>query len=286
MSDEAIQQLGFHHSAGQPSPVDVVYLSDLRARNVGHSIFDPTRLTFHLLQFVTAGHGAHWIDFERIPLQRGDVLHIRPEQIHAFDMASDHEALLLLFPAGTLRRAHIPHLAQWQTRTVLRPAPQDFGVLTELLRVQQALDTEANELRPDVVGPHLLGTVLASLTEVVRARQDGLAPTAQRYEALVLAFEALLDEHHATSRSAAWYAAELRTTPRTLARACRMMRGLSPKRLIDSHVALEAKRCLVTTVDTVEAIGYTLGFSEPTNFVKFFKRVAGTTPEAFRQASQ
>ena len=26
-----------------------------------------------------------------------------------------------------------------------------------------------------------------------------------------------------------------------------------------------------------------LGFSEATNFVKFFKRIAGTTPEAFRR---
>ncbi|MEL7362149.1 MAG: helix-turn-helix domain-containing protein, partial [Bacteroidota bacterium] len=48
------------------------------------------------------------------------------------------------------------------------------------------------------------------------------------------------------------------------------------------RVGLEARRLLATTSDTVEAIGFRLGFSEATNFVKFFKRVVGITPEAFR----
>ncbi|MEO8804931.1 MAG: helix-turn-helix domain-containing protein [Burkholderiaceae bacterium] len=47
---------------------------------------------------------------------------------------------------------------------------------------------------------------------------------------------------------------------------------------------LEAQRLLVHSTSTSVAIGELLGFSEPTNFVKFFRRRVGTTPEAFRQA--
>ena len=283
-TNERVQRLAFSHSKGKESPVDVVRLSDLRARALGHSMYDPTRLTFHLVQFVVAGEGAHWVDFDRIPLRLGDVLHIYPDQVHAFDPNADHEALLLLFSQGTLRRAHIPHLARWQVSTVLRPDASDFGILVELLRLQEALDTKADALRSATVGPYVLGTILAGLTDVVTAQQGVADPTRQRYEALVWRFEDLLDRHHADSRSPAWYASELQTTRRTLARACRQSRDASPKRLIDARVVLEAKRRLATTADTVEAVGYDLGFSEPTNFVKFFKRVVGTTPEAFRRS--
>ncbi|MEM7306154.1 MAG: helix-turn-helix transcriptional regulator [Planctomycetota bacterium] len=282
MPEDFIQRLAFRHSAGRRSPVDVIRLSRLRARELDHSMHDPTRLAFHLVQFVLSGEGAHRVDFERVELRPGDVLHVRPEQVHAFDPEVDHEALVLMFTPRALEEAHIPQSARWQASTVLRPAPDDFRILTELLRVQEALDTESSELRAGSVGPHLLATILAGLADVVSAHQGSLDLAAQRYEELVLEFEALLDRHHASSRTQAWYAEQLGTTPRTLARACRVARATSPKRKIDLRVVLEAKRLLATTPETVEAIGYRLGFSEPTNFVKFFRRIVGSPPDAFR----
>lgn len=71
-------------------------------------------------------------------------------------------------------------------------------------------------------------------------------------------------------------------TTKTLSRACHQVRGLSPKKLIDGNLALEAKRNLVMGDHTVEEIALGLGFSEATNFVKFFKRITGRTPEVFR----
>jgi AraC-like DNA-binding protein len=35
---------------------------------------------------------------------------------------------------------------------------------------------------------------------------------------------------------------------------------------------------------TAAQIGHRLGFTEPTNFLKFFKRTAGCTPLEFREA--
>lgn len=48
------------------------------------------------------------------------------------------------------------------------------------------------------------------------------------------------------------------------------------------RLVLEAKRLLVHTTDPVGVIARQLGFAEPTNFVKFFRRETGTTPGAFR----
>ena len=59
--------------------------------------------------------------------------------------------------------------------------------------------------------------------------------------------------------------------------------GQSAKALIDARVVLEAKRLLVHTDLSSAAIGHRLGFSEATNFTKFFAREAGVSPGAFRR---
>jgi AraC-like DNA-binding protein len=59
--------------------------------------------------------------------------------------------------------------------------------------------------------------------------------------------------------------------------------GRSAKQVVDLRVALEARRILVHSTASASAIGEQLGFSEPTNFQKFFKRQVGLTPEAFRR---
>jgi AraC-like DNA-binding protein len=52
--------------------------------------------------------------------------------------------------------------------------------------------------------------------------------------------------------------------------------------VITDRLVLEAKRLLAHTLLPVAVIGDQLGFAEATNFVKFFRREAGSTPGAFR----
>ncbi|MEU0515001.1 helix-turn-helix domain-containing protein [Amycolatopsis sp. NPDC006125] len=54
---------------------------------------------------------------------------------------------------------------------------------------------------------------------------------------------------------------------------------MSAKRFLDERIALEARR-LATTDTTVAAPAAQLGFTEATNFVKFYRRLTGTTPHA------
>ncbi|MGX9882978.1 helix-turn-helix domain-containing protein [Streptomyces sp. NPDC002276] len=52
--------------------------------------------------------------------------------------------------------------------------------------------------------------------------------------------------------------------------------------LEDARVLLEAKRLLVHTDATAADISRTLGFAEPTDFAKFFRKRDGRTPLEFR----
>jgi AraC-like DNA-binding protein len=80
------------------------------------------------------------------------------------------------------------------------------------------------------------------------------------------------------------YAQRLGYSESTLSRACVAVAGRTAKEEIDARIALEAKRLLVHSPAPAANIGHQLGFSEPTNFLKFFRRTVGSTPLEFRQA--
>ncbi|MFD5825136.1 helix-turn-helix transcriptional regulator, partial [Lentzea sp. NPDC060358] len=92
-----------------------------------------------------------------------------------------------------------------------------------------------------------------------------------------------LERAFTRSRNAAEYAAAIGYSARSLNRICLAATGRTAKALIDARVALEAKRLLAHTDLSSAAIGHRLGFSEATNFTKFFLRETGTSPGAFRQ---
>lgn len=100
------------------------------------------------------------------------------------------------------------------------------------------------------------------------------------------AFRDELERSFDASRSVADYAARLGYSPRTLTRACQAATGRSAKQLADARVALQAQRLLAHTTLPVAAIARTLGFSEATNFGKFFIREAGCAPGDFRRAQR
>ena len=79
------------------------------------------------------------------------------------------------------------------------------------------------------------------------------------------------------------YAQALGYSARTLTRASLEAAGAPAKEVIERRVVLEAKRLLAHSSRPVGAIALDLGFSEPTNFVKFFRRREGMAPLAFRQ---
>ncbi|MDF1755194.1 MAG: AraC family transcriptional regulator [Verrucomicrobiales bacterium] len=256
----------------------MIQLSELRARDIEHHISDPTRLDFYLLMFVTRGIGSHQVDFERHSLQKGDVLQIRPSQVHAFDAKSKHEALLLLFRPETVPPESIQRLAV-HLSSPFQLNPEELRIFTGLLKL--LLNIEDAPLA--AMAPGLLQAVVTGLDEVYSRRNQPLhSPSNHRASDLVYRFEQLIhakpDRHGPISD----YIDSLHVTQRTLARACHEIRGVSPKKLIDQHCVLEAKRKLILGDNTVEEIAFDLGFSEATNFVKFFKRIAGLTPEAFR----
>ncbi len=76
---------------------------------------------------------------------------------------------------------------------------------------------------------------------------------------------------------------QLNVSGRYLAQVTRRISGKTPKAIIDEYIVKEIERELSTTTHTVQEIANAFGFSSQAHLTKFFKKMRGVTPSAFRQ---
>ncbi|WP_018413135.1 AraC family transcriptional regulator [Methyloversatilis thermotolerans] len=289
-SPKHLREIRFENPRLSSVGVELLRLSDLLAGDSAPAHGAPERLALCLVLVISAGRGEHVVDFKRVGLAPGTVVVVAPGAVHQWLPSASLEGdVLLIQPqliqpgrtSPTHALAHLLRLADWPACFTLTQRESDrWRMLCELLRSEQALP-ELDELSSATVRAlqHSLLLVLA------RGAQQA-TPSSSEQELLCRQMARELDRLVCTRPAVATLARQLRTSPSTLNRCCHAWLGLSAKQVVDRRIALEAQRLLVHTDATAASVSEQLGFSEPTNFLKFFKRCVGVTPEQFRKAQR
>ena len=110
--------------------------------------------------------------------------------------------------------------------------------------------------------------------------------TEKRHADIFNRFCDLVVQHYRESREVKHYANLLNLTPKHLSKVIRTAtNGLSPIQWIEQYVTTQAKNLIEShATQTFQEIAYMLGFSEPTSFYRYFKRVAGMTAKQYRDS--
>jgi AraC family transcriptional regulator, transcriptional activator of pobA len=98
-------------------------------------------------------------------------------------------------------------------------------------------------------------------------------------------FVKLVSEHFLTAKKVSDYAAMLHVSADHLNRTIKTHSDKTAHELIDEMVVRETKAYLLHSKLSVAEIGYQLGFSDPSHFNKFFKKLSGFTPLQYRNRS-
>ena len=242
-----------------------------------------------MLMIIRGGTGTHLVDFERIDLCPGRVVVVRPGQVQQWHLRLGLDADVLLVQPSTLvpsftaagRPAAMAllNLEDWPSSFDLNAQERETVESLNRMLERELSFTPITDLSATLARELLLCLLLGMKRSAARqANSDSLQA------AFVRRFQRALDEAVYRRPTVEGLARRLGVSTSTLARNCRSELGCSAKDLIDRRLALEVQRLLVHTPETSVSIGARLGFSEPTNFVKFFRRVVGVTPEAFRIA--
>ncbi|SFR26249.1 AraC-type DNA-binding protein [Lentzea waywayandensis] len=266
-----VAQFGFSNPDRGQLGLEALDLGVLRRRLTEDTLTKVHRTDFHQLFLFTAGTGTTMVDFVDHPCSPGTLLHVSPGRVLRLPTGAAEAFMVLFTPA-------FPPLALSPFGPVRHLVPKAelavFSRAVQELRQEYRRNLLTNE--PVDLLRQLLGALLLRV-----ARLPG--SVAGQGDARFERFQQELERSFASTRNAAEYAARIGYSTRSLNRICLAATGRSAKALIDARVTLEAKRLLVHTDLSSAAIGHRLGFSEATNFTKFFARETGVSPGAFRE---
>ncbi|GAA3677578.1 helix-turn-helix domain-containing protein [Lentzea roselyniae] len=268
--------------------IEVVTLGQMTHRLSPTTLAAVHRTDFHQLFLFKSGTGQAMVDFVNHPCDVGTVTYVHPGRVLRFPQPvpafAPLDAYLVLFtPAFPPDLPLIRPVLSPFGPAVWHPGEIDReGVLHAAAELnseyQRAIDDEAESRTTVELVRQLLGALLLRLARL--PGDTGVSDHDENFRR----FQEELEQSFTTTHNAAEYAARIGYSLRTLNRICQASTGSSAKALIDERVALEARRLLVHTTLPAAAIGWRLGFDEPSNFGKFFTRTTGLTPGAFRES--
>jgi len=233
------------------------------------------------LIILTAGEGDHIIDGRRYPVTPPVLFVIRKHQVHCWDLTSPGEGFVII-----VRREFVQQLTDGRLHALFTSISthnylplENSRSIAQLCAVLLDQLTIARDEVPELA-EWMLKTLLGKLLEQARPVITPVHAPGTLYEQ----FLQLLEADKTPKRTVQHYAQLLHTTPQNLNAACRKAADLPATEVLGNALINEAKRLLLYSNDTVAGISFTLDFKDPSHFVKYFKRMAGQTPHAFRNS--
>ena len=257
-------------SSRENEPIEILQRRDLLGRYPGAYFTAIERLEFHLIVLGDRGTGIHEADFIDYPIEPNAVLHIEPGRVHRFLHWSDFDATLILFPE--LPDGVAPRWELQPARTTLTAADRrHVDQVIGLVHDEQAMDRTRLARLMALRSLRDLLFVRLGLGQM-HARNSVHLPPAY------VAFRRDLEQDVSVQTTMTARAERIGYSARTISRACRQVAGCTAKELVDQRIVLEAQRLLSQPGATSALVAQAVGFSEQTNFAKFFRRQTSQSP--------
>ena len=253
-----------------------IALSDVRKSQKvveGQSV----RAARHVVIVPTAGTGMHVVEANEYRIEPGQVLHTLPGQLQQWRVGQPFDGWVLAID---------PFVCPVGLFDTARPSPiVNLGPSMDVANALVASLTNPDVL-PAMAQERLRISITSVLLELIASANDSPEvpyELASEYE-LVADFRRELEFHYLETRSVVDYASMVGCSAKTLTRATNRLLGQTPKQIIDARVTYAAIRLLANTDISIHWISSKLGFSQQSNFAKFFSRQVDMTPAAYREA--
>jgi AraC family transcriptional activator of pobA len=222
-------------------------------------------------------HQAHYIDFNKYPIEPNQVFLLLPDQVHSMDQR-DKSGFLMAISKDFFERLignDIFRLFKYSTNFSVTIPDCRLPVLSTLLDLICTEYDGAN--RPAILESYLRSWFLHCI-DLQREAGESI-PRDPRLQMLLESIE----NNYRKQRKADFYANELSLSAKRLNELTRGSFGKTISQMINERLILEAKREIGYFRKPIKEISYELGFSEPAYFTRFFGKQTGYAPEEFRR---
>jgi len=258
--------------------------------DLNHNPFRPHRIRFYAILFILEGEGVHTVDFKTYPYQKGSIIFISKEQVHAFEKSWERKAYFLLFTEEFLEKGSLGSNLMQQLSLynyhlyspVINLKQEQLREFTTLIkRIKEEFDAPDDLLTEEIIHSSL--KIFLCMAERIRKENRSLTPRSKYHEEFKQ-FQNLLSKHISNSRKVKFYADQLHISTKKLNRITQEMLDQPAKNYINDFLITEIKRLLMNTTLSIKEVAHRSGFEETTNFVKYFKKYTAQKPTTFRNS--
>ena len=233
------------------------------------------------ITFWTKGHGAYFIEDDRLDFRAPTVSFIPSGVVHGFTVEPKETDAIVVSIADS---ALVPLRSQTILSLDTPLLVTGTGDAADWIRLSGTMQQLADEYRDGRPGMEKVLANLAAVALTEIARFGAAASTESKTSHTILAseFRRLVDLHFRENWPVERYVTELGSTPHLLAKACQAAFSLSVKDFLSERRLLEAKRLLLFTVRPLEDIAYEIGLKDAAYFSRFFRQREGMPPSEWR----
>ncbi|RKD90414.1 AraC family transcriptional regulator [Mangrovibacterium diazotrophicum] len=290
MPETPIQKYHLHKNEPEKLQFEVYPLKEFLIENAAHTQKPHVHSYYQIIWFKD-GMGQHRVDFETYKVKANSLFFISKGQIHHFD-ENYPDGFIIHFNASfidyseTFTEVFMKHniFHSFEKEPLFKIKEKDRDILLNIV-----LQMQEEVKNPNQFGHREYMKVLLHLFLILTQRlgvreKSGELSMNNPSHILLVRFQKLLEESFFEIHTVFEYAALLNVSAKTLTNCTRENLQQTPLEIINERITLEAKRLLTYSDKNVSEIAYQLGFSDASNFVKFFKRNTQIAPRDFRKA--
>jgi len=234
------------------------------------------------LLFVFKGQAELEIEGHRTQLQTPAIQVLPPLSVHGFRFSEDIEGFIVTLATPLINhlQAQLGDSVHALAQTENYPAGKDGDYLNSLFT---ALQAEYNGHQParEMLMHSLVSVIMVWVSRQAIVRHNA-SQRPQRQREYLNGFIQLVEETYRQHVKVEDLAHRLGISVSHLNGTCRELAGQPALQIMHERQLLEAKRLLTYTSMTIYEMSELLGFSDPTNFTRLFRRRVGISPKAFR----
>lgn len=242
----------------------------------------PHRHNFYMICLVVNGSGIHVIDFEAIEIKPGRLFFLQPEQVHFWKVRKGSKLAVVQFspdfPAILTDYKRLPAIHS-ELKSCVDLKNDDKTVIFEMIRRIEE-ENKHRQHNSDLIIQAEIVILLASLERLMKP--DLYPGQVTSRSVIVENFKSLVEKKFKEVAAIADYARLLNITPNYLNIAVKKTTGITATEFLHNRIILEAKRLLINNHYDIVQVAFELGFKDASYFSRFFKRLTGMSPSAFR----
>lgn len=281
-----IENIIFSRFVSQPIPFEFISIKELyrRCKESDYDLSNPHRIKFNALILITEGESLHTIDFKEEILSPGVILPLTKDQVHSFSKRLTVKGYVISFEENfiteNISKKNLFHfLHVFHTPSILI-GKENIANLKPLLQLLENLHQESNI----IMKAEIINSVFIALLFQIKRLSIYQHKTfeSQRFKDFIQ-FKHLITKHYHESHNVKDYAEKLTVSYKYLNDISKEIGYKTAKAFLDNWLLLEAKRNISENKYTSQEIAYKMGFKEPSNFNRFFKKFTNLTPNQFQQ---